>query len=187
MRHDPARRALLARAVLLAGVGALPLGCRECGRTEGAEHALTLDRRSWQSLELATSRILPTDDLPGAREANVIGFIDRQLALPHLAVFKTEVLMGVGVLDALTRARFERDFADVGDGERDQVLTALAAGDGTMSGFSAAHFFDVLFTLTLEGAFSDPVHGGNRDQAGWTLLGYVPDGPRPGGHEHSHG
>lgn len=186
MMHNPSRRELLARAALLVGAGLLPAGCRECGRTSSPERALTLDRRAWTSVELFTSRILPTDDLPGAREANVVGFVDRQLAEPHFAVFKTEVLMGVAVLDVLSRGRFEKDFADVSDDERDEVIAALAAGEGTMDGFSASHFFDVLFTLTLEGTFSDPVHGGNRDESGWKMLGYVPDGPRPSG-DHSHG
>ena len=30
---------------------------------------------------------------------------------------------------------------------------------------------------TIEGMFSDPAHGGNRDLAGWRLLGYP--GPQP--------
>jgi hypothetical protein len=36
--------------------------------------------------------------------------------------------------------------------------------------------FGLLRTLVVEGAFGDPAHGGNRDGAGWRLIGYP--GPR---------
>ena len=38
-------------------------------------------------------------------------------------------------------------------------------------------FFDSLRNHTIEGMFSDPAHGGNRDLVGWKLLGYP--GPQP--------
>ena len=36
--------------------------------------------------------------------------------------------------------------------------------------------FGLLRSLVIEGAFGDPVHGGNAGGAGWRLLGYA--GPR---------
>ncbi|MBI1948982.1 MAG: gluconate 2-dehydrogenase subunit 3 family protein [Deltaproteobacteria bacterium] len=184
MLHDPERRALLLRAALLLGAGALPLGaCRgSCGRTPASTQAQSLEPAAWATVEAATARLIPTDDLPGAREANVVGFIDRQLALPHFAVFKDEFRVGVGVLDVLALAHAKSRFVALDVTGQDDVLTALADGDGSVHGFDAAHFFDVLFTFTLEGMFSDPVHGGNVDQAGWRLLGYAPGGPGPGHH-----
>jgi hypothetical protein len=41
-----------------------------------------------------------------------------------------------------------------------------------------AELVRVLFTLTLEGAFGDPSHGGNRDGRGWHLIGFAPCEPR---------
>ena len=43
---------------------------------------------------------------------------------------------------------------------------------------TALAFFDALRAHTIEGVFSDPAHGGNRNFAGWRLLGY--QGPQPG-------
>ena len=37
---------------------------------------------------------------------------------------------------------------------------------------SAQSFFHTLRRHTLEGMFSDPVYGGNRNLAGWKLVGY---------------
>ena len=33
-------------------------------------------------------------------------------------------------------------------------------------------FFDMLLNDTYEGMFADPLYGGNRDFAGWKLVGY---------------
>ena len=42
---------------------------------------------------------------------------------------------------------------------------------------TAPAFFEILRAHTVEGVFCDPIHGGNRDFAGWRLLGYP--GPQP--------
>ena len=42
----------------------------------------------------------------------------------------------------------------------------------TFEPFEAAQFFHVLRRGTMEGMFSDPVYGGNRDMVGWRLVGY---------------
>ena len=36
----------------------------------------------------------------------------------------------------------------------------------------ARFFFNMLLDNTIEGFFSDPVYGGNRDKAGWKLVGF---------------
>ena len=52
----------------------------------------------------------------------------------------------------------------------------LAALDtGKASGFewpSAQAFFNTLRKHTMEGMFADPVYGGNKDYAGWRLVGF---------------
>jgi gluconate 2-dehydrogenase gamma chain len=38
--------------------------------------------------------------------------------------------------------------------------------------FSSAVFFNALLQIAMEGFFSDPIYGGNRDMAGWKMVGY---------------
>lgn len=133
-------------------------------------------------VEAAAGRLLPTDDLPGAREANVVGFIDAQLAEPHFSVFRREFEAGVSALELVAAARFGARFLEVTPEQQDEVLGALQDGEGTTHGFAADHFFQVLFTLTLEGFLSDPIHGGNKDESGWKMIGFAPEEPRPHGH-----
>lgn len=177
------RRELLERAAMLAGALLLPLpSCRpRCAPSAAAPAAKTFDARAWAAVDAASSRIIPTDDLPGAHEANVVGFIDAQLAQPHFAVFKREFVAGLAALDLVAAEKHGARFADNTPAQQDEVLAAIQAGEGSSGAFSADHFFQVLFTLTLEGFLSDPVHGGNKDQAGWKVIGFVPEEPRPHG------
>jgi len=33
-------------------------------------------------------------------------------------------------------------------------------------------FFNALLQITMEGFFADPMYGGNRNMAGWKMVGY---------------
>src|SRR5437762_13791915 len=97
------RRQFLGRTATLAGALLLPVpACRpRCGSSAAPSAAKTFDAREWAVVDAATSRLIPTDDLPGAREANVVGFIDAQLAEAHFAVFKREFEAGISALELL--------------------------------------------------------------------------------------
>lgn len=80
---------------------------------------------------------------------------------------------GLAFLDAYTQGEHESDFVDLTEEQQDQVLTAM--DEETATGFegpSAKAFFTQLRNDTIEGMFSDPMYGGNRDLVGWRLIGY---------------
>jgi gluconate 2-dehydrogenase gamma chain len=91
------------------------------------------------------------------------------------------VKRGVRALDDVARARFGSPFGELAAADRDDVLVAIQAGEGSLGTLRTAHFFQVLFTFTIEGLLADPVHGGNAGEVGWRIVGYTPSGPRPGG------
>jgi gluconate 2-dehydrogenase gamma chain len=156
---------------------------------------LTHDERS--ALDALTSRLIPTDDTgPGAREADVVTFIDRQLAGyygagqrwymqgPFSEPLETQgyqseqppaqlIRDGLVALDAYCRSEYEaRGFASLSEVEQDEILTALDEGDVEFEGLSAKAFFDFVHEITVEGFFADPIYGGNRDMVGWHLVGF---------------
>jgi Gluconate 2-dehydrogenase subunit 3 len=55
-----------------------------------------------------------------------------------------------------------KGYADFSPTEQIAVLTELEHGE----------FFEAVRLAAVQGAFSDPVHGANRDRFGWQLLGY---------------
>ena len=52
------------------------------------------------------------------------------------------------------------------------MLTGLEKGTIKPKGINGAGFFSLLLQNTREGFFADPVYGGNRDMAGWKMLGF---------------
>jgi hypothetical protein len=48
----------------------------------------------------------------------------------------------------------------------------LEKGDLELPGFSARALFAAIHTGAMEGFFADPIYGGNRDMAGWKLVGF---------------
>ncbi len=129
-------------------------------------------------------RIMPDDELgPGAREAGTMHYADQTLAgveQDHQRMYRS----GVQLLDASCRERFGRPFADCAPDDQDALVAEMAAGAVATQPWAAEDlgwslaWFELLREHTLEGMFGDPVHGGNRDLAGWKLLGYP--GPQPG-------
>lgn len=145
----------------------------------------------------ACARIIPKDDLgPGAVEAGVPIFIDRQLAGafgkaddwymqgPWPKGEKTQGYQSrlnpaqlyraaIASIDDETRRGFKKAFADLGVGDQDAVLKRLEAGNLPMSGGAdATSFFTLFLQNVLEGYFADPLYGGNRDMVGWKLIGF---------------
>ena len=109
------------------------------------------DEHQWRTVEAATSRIYPTDRDPGAREAGVVGFIDRYLsgidyvyANPYGSGFlrlegrqadawgirldglRATYVEGLARLDAISRERFGAHFADLTEERQDDALTELS-------------------------------------------------------------
>lgn len=141
----------------------------------------------WRAIEAATSRILPSDDGPGAREAEVTRFIDRQLTTPELAPLVGAVMGLAHLLDAAG----PKTFADRGPDVQDATLRALAEGTlPTQPNFPQREAFLLLHTLTLEGFLSDPIHGGNEGMVGWRYVDFPTPTLRKAGdrdaHDHHH-
>jgi gluconate 2-dehydrogenase gamma chain len=66
-----------------------------------------------------------------------------------------------------------RTFDRLTDAQREEVLVGLSAGRIEFtSGLPARTFFTTMYQSVMEGMFSDPLYGGNRNKAGWRLIGF---------------
>src|SRR5437762_218446 len=80
---------------------------------------------------------------------------------------------GLAQLDAYCRKTYNDSFVRLDGGRQDLVIAALEQGKA--AGFAwptAQAFFETVRTHTIEGLFADPVYGGNKDFAGWRLVGF---------------
>jgi gluconate 2-dehydrogenase gamma chain len=130
----------------------------------------------------AASRIFPSDEVgPGAREAGVAIYIDRQLAGPWgrdryrytQEPFEENAPPEFGYQGKATPRQIYRQglqelkgFDRLSDAEQDLKLAQI----------ETTLFFLLLRQSTIEGMFCDPMHGGNIDMVGWQLIGFP--GPR---------
>jgi gluconate 2-dehydrogenase gamma chain len=154
-----------------------------------------------QFIDAAVARLIPNDELgPGARETGVTYFIDRQLAGPfghartwymqgpwakgteqqgyQLKLTPAELYRAaIADIDAYCSAKHGKTFAQLKAAEQDGVLHLLETkGAIDLPNVPASTFFSMFLQNTFEGFLSDPMYGGNRDFAGWKLIGFP--GPR---------
>jgi gluconate 2-dehydrogenase gamma chain len=188
--HDPTRRTFLVRAA--AGAGAVagagltadaeaqsaqhdaahaPAGTQ--ARPADSQHGAFFNHDQAATIAAFAERLFPgAPGKPGAREAAVLNYIDLALAGAY-ADLQDVYRRGLAHLDAYCRATHKEPFVRLDAARQDRVIAALE--DGSATGFTwptAQEFFTTVRTHTIEGMFADPLYGGNRDFAGWRLVGF---------------
>lgn len=116
-----------------------------------------------RAMEAFAAQIIPpVDGAPGAVELGAVRFVDHALGEPFFAASAPVVRAGLADLDARARALGgTRGFASLAAGPQAAILRQIEHGD----------FFKAARALVLIGTFADPSYGGNRDGAGWTMVG----------------
>jgi gluconate 2-dehydrogenase gamma chain len=80
---------------------------------------------------------------------------------------------GIGATNAHCRTAYGKSFDRLDAKQREEVLVGLSTGKVTFeSGLPVRDFWTVLYQTVMEGMFSDPIYGGNRDKAGWRMIGF---------------
>ena len=138
-----------------------------------SKHGAFFNAGAAATIEAFAERLMPgAPGRPGARDAAVLNYIDLALAGPY-AEQQYFYRRGLAALDAYCRSTYGEPFVQLGAARQDAVVAALESGKA--SGFtwpSAPAFFNTLRTHTMEGMFADPIYGGNKDFAGWRLVGF---------------
>jgi len=136
------------------------------------------------AIEALVDRLIPPDpQTPGGKDAGCAVFIDRQLAGPYgraeglymrgpfadgtpqqgdqsSLTPAARYRQGLAALDKYCRGKYAgKSFAQLPDSEKDKLLSGLEKDQ-------------VPLENTQEGFFADPVYGGNRNMAGWKMIGY---------------
>ncbi len=119
-----------------------------------------------EDLEAVSAQIIPSDsDLPGAREARVIVFLDRALN-SHASGQRESLLEGLAELNTQVAegATGATRFSAL---TNDQQVKLLQEVEGTP-------FFGQMQFLTVVGTFAHPNWGGNFEGTGYRILGFEP-------------
>ncbi|MGH8442437.1 MAG: gluconate 2-dehydrogenase subunit 3 family protein, partial [Nevskiaceae bacterium] len=115
-------------------------------------------------LAAIAAQIIPSDGSPGATEAGVVYFMDS--ALRTFMADRTDSILGG--LSALN----QKLAADQGQPEARFSMLPPAEQVAVLKGEEKSPFFGAVYFMTIAGMFALPVYGGNKDYAGWKVLGF---------------
>ncbi len=137
-----------------------------------------------REMEAITSRIIPSDDTPGAREAGVVYFIDRALVtfaaddqrsyregLPQLQARVSEMFPGVAKFAAATPEQQDEILHSFEEQPETSQKSPTPAPRRFRPRPGALSFFETVRLHTIQGFLIDPDYGGNRDGVGWKVIG----------------
>jgi len=153
--------------------GALLLS--SCGKQVHGHYRALTDAEALTVIALC-EQIVPADDFPGATDAGVIHFIDRQLG--ERGFYSKELVhyqKGIAALNAgcmkLHGARFE----ELEFNTQYKLLKKVAMGKlGDKKAWKVADqkkFFKTVLTHTMQGFYGSPRHGGNKNYVSYTMMG----------------
>jgi gluconate 2-dehydrogenase gamma chain len=148
-------------------------------------------------VEVLVDHMVPPDELtPKGTDIGINVYIDRALAgawgkgdrLYSQGPWKTGVpsqgyqlpltpaqlyRAGIAATNAHCRKTYGKPFDRLDEAQREEVLKGLSSAkiefDG---GLPVRVFWTTVYQTVMEGMFSDPIYGGNRDKVGWKLIGF---------------
>ena len=196
----PSRRSFL----MASGAGVALTGVAMTFHANSKEAAVKLDKyqpeyftsEEWAFVLAATARLIPSEgEGPGALEAHVPVFIDRQLKGyygnadiwymegPHDPTATPDrgwqsplnpaqmYRKAIPAFNAACKERWSKDFVGLTSEQQDEALTALQKGEIKLEP-ELSFFFATLLANTKEGYFADPMHGGNYGMQSWKYIGF---------------
>lgn len=185
--HDERRRTFLIGAAITTAAGAAlvpdayareerksnAVAAPEHAHATGTGFGVFFSSGDAVTIAAMSERLMPgAPGEPGARDAGVLNYIDLALAGAY-SDLQDFYRSGLAALDDHCRKIHSKPFAQLTAAEQDEVITAMA--EGNASGFTwptSQAFFNTVRTHTMEGMFADPIYGGNKDYAGWRLVGF---------------
>lgn len=200
---SPARRGFMRNVVTIApaaialGTGVAGSTLVKAASTHSSYQPTYFNAAEWTALNALVDRLIPADETgPGAIEAGVAEFIDKQMDTPygHGALWymhgpfaqNASPLKGYQLpfaprdlyrhalagLDKATHDARGKPFADLDDATKDAVISQLEHGKLAIGDVPPADFFALLLQNTHEGYFCDPKHGGNKNMAAWKMINF---------------
>jgi gluconate 2-dehydrogenase gamma chain len=80
---------------------------------------------------------------------------------------------GIEATNAHCRKTYSKSFDRLDEAQREEVLVGLQSAKIKFdSGLPVRVFWTTLYQTVIEGMYSDPIYGGNRNKAGWRMIGF---------------
>jgi gluconate 2-dehydrogenase gamma chain len=165
MVTEPTRRRILELALAshAAAIAEAQQHAHQAAKAGTQDKLQSLSIEEAEEVGALASLIIPSGPTPGAREAGVTYFIDRALATFERD--KREAYrQGLRAVKARREEMFPGSTSTASLKPGDQIRLAEA--------IEKTGFFETLRVHTVMAFLGPPEYGGNRNQAGWTLIGF---------------
>ncbi len=117
-------------------------------------------------------QIIPTDEYPGAVDAGVLNFIDKQL-YQRFPEHKEDFYEGIRATDAYSKDTFGKEFAALDWEQQTRVLLEMEQGklpESYWDKIPQRQFFETVRRYTMQGYYGPPHHGGNKDYVSFRMM-----------------
>ena len=117
-------------------------------------------------------QIIPADKDPGASDANVINFIDKQLLGPYLR-FQNDYRAGIPAIEKAAQQLHQKNFYDLAWKTQTQFMEQMEKGELPKEAWKDVNqrtFFNLLLEHSMQGFYGSPRHGGNKDYASFKMM-----------------
>lgn len=115
--------------------------------------------------------IYPEDDAPGALSLGINNFFTIQFATPYYRKYIPSLKRLTSYLDSESKKITGKNFLSTESKIQHELLDSIASGEKGRVNTAIRKDFYTFIELTLEGCFSDPMYGGNKNKQAWNLLG----------------
>lgn len=162
------RRRFIALSVL--GAGGMCLLSR-CANPPLSRWRLITEKES-KLLDALVEQIIPTDEWPGARDAGVTNFIDRQLVGPYTR-YQEVYRKGLKAIQETCETKYQKRFEELPWDEQTRFLEAMEAGKMKGANWEKGldrQFFELVRSHAMQGFYGSPRHGGNKNNVSYKML-----------------
>jgi len=117
-------------------------------------------------------QIIPADKDPGATDANVINFIDKQLVGPYTR-FQEMYRKGIPAIENSAQKMFQKAFYDLDFTVQTEFMIKMEKGELPEEFWqetSQTNFFRLMLDHTMQGFYGSPRHGGNVNYVSYKMM-----------------
>lgn len=141
-----------------------------CLKQKGAYYFFTTEEAN--CVIALCEQIIPKDQSPGATDAGVIHYIDRQLSEVfhyHQDAYRN----GIKNLQAYCQAKHAKPFESLSPDIQVSIMEMLENNqlkENEWGKTKPSDFFNLVLSHTMQGFYGSPIHGGNKDYMSFEML-----------------
>ena len=117
-------------------------------------------------------QIIPAGEFPGATDANVVNFIDKQLIGPYTR-FQEDYTHGLVAIENSAQKMFQKAFADLEWEQQTAFMEHMESGklpEEFWKEINQRSFFNLMLDHTMQGFYGSPRHGGNKNYVSYKMM-----------------